>query len=129
MSNVIFMAHSGVRYLALLIGVMVAAYAAIQMVRGKTYNETARRFGVSFAGIMDIQLLLGIANLLTRPFYPRLIGHIALMVLAVALAHIPPALNRRRPPEERSLALQLRYTIGALVLMAAGILAIGRSIL
>jgi heme A synthase len=127
--HVIFMAHSGIGYLALLIGVMVAVYAGIQMVRGKPYNETARRFGVSFAGIMDIQLLLGIANLVTRPFYPQLIGHIALMVLAVALAHVPPALNKRRPPEARSLGLQLGATLGVLALIVGGILAIGRSIL
>lgn len=127
--NVIFMAHSGVRYLVLLIGVMVAVYAAVRMARGRPYNETARRFGVSFAGIMDIQLLLGLANLLARPFYPQLIGHITLMVLAVALAHVAPALNKRRPPEARSLGLQLGATLGSLALILGGILAIGRSIL
>jgi len=127
--NVLFHAHSGVRYLVLLIGLMVALHAAIRMVRGRPFDETARRFGVAFAVTMDVQLVLGLVLLFLWPFDPQLIGHITMMVLAVAVAHLAPALNRRRPPERKSLGLQLFGTVGALVLVIGGILAIQRPIL
>ncbi len=127
--DILFHAHSGVRYLVLLIGLVVAFHAAIRMFRGRPFDQTARRFAVAFAVVMDIQLVMGLVLLFLWPFYPELIGHITMMVLAVAVAHLAPALNRRRPPERKSLGLQLFGTVAALVLVIGGILAIQRPIL
>ncbi len=124
-----FYAHSGLRYLVLLMGLVVMLHAAFRLARGRGYNTAARRLAVVFSGIVDVQVLLGIVLVITRPFYPALIGHIVLMLSAAVVAHLPVVINKRRPESERSIGLQLALTGLALLLMTAGILAIGRGIL
>jgi heme A synthase len=125
----IFYAHSGLRYLVLLMGLVVMLHAAFRLARGRGYDDTARRLATIFSGVVDVQVLLGIILVFTRPFYPALIGHIVLMLSAAVVAHLPVVINKRRPESEQSIGLQLALTGLALLLMTAGILAIGRGIL
>lgn len=125
----VFYAHSGLRYLVLLMGLVVMLHAAFRLARGHGYNDVARRLAAIFSGVVDVQVLLGIILVITRPFYPALIGHIILMLSAAVVAHLPLAINTRRIASERSIALQLALTGLALLLMTAGILAIGRGIM
>jgi hypothetical protein len=124
-----FYAHSGLRYLVLLMGLVVMLHAAFRLARGHGYNDTARRLAAIFSGIVDVQVLLGIILVFTRTFYPALIGHITLMLTAAVVAHLSGIINRRRSESERSIGLQLALTGLALLLMTAGILAIGRGIM
>lgn len=125
----VFYAHSGLRYLVLLMGLVVMLHAAFRLARGRGYNRIARVLAAIFAGVVDLQVLLGIILVFTRRFYPALIGHIALMLCAAVVAHLAVIVNRRRPESERSIALQLALAGLALLLMTAGILAIGRGIM
>jgi len=124
-----FYAHSGLRYLVLLMGLVVMLHAAFRLSRGRGYDDTARHLAAAFAAIVDVQVLLGIILVFTRPFYPALIGHIVLMVAAAGVVHANAIINKRRPPGQRSIGLQLSLTGLTLLLMTAGILAIGRGIL
>ena len=129
MSNFVLNAHSGLRYLILLAGVLTVLYATYGVVAGRAYDKTLRILASAFAGTIHLQILLGLALLFSGAgFQPVLIGHISMMVFAGAAAQIPVSVMRRRPEEMKSI---LPHGIGALValaLIAGGILAIRPSI-
>jgi hypothetical protein len=124
----LFYAHSGLRYLVLLTGLAVMAYAAYGMATKRPYDKTMRILGAVFTGLIDLTALFGVAYLFTGIFYPQLGGHIVTMILAIVVAHVVSAVMKRRPPEERTYAPHLWGTLIVLGLIATGILAIGRGI-
>lgn len=121
-------AHSGFRYLVLLLGILVIAYAAWGMATKRPYDQRMRILAAAFTGALDLTVLLGLAHLFTSQFYAQLGGHIAMMVLAVVIAHVVSAVVRRRPPEKRSYAPHLVATLIVLAIVLFGIMAIGRPI-
>ncbi len=124
----LLMAHSGFRYLVLLLGLVVIAYAAYGMATGRPYDTRMRGLSAAFTGVMDLTVLLGFANLFTGMFYPQLGGHIVMMVLATAVAHVVHGVMKRRPDDQRSYAPHLIGTVIVLGMVVAGIMAIGRPI-
>ncbi len=129
MTNLFFHAHSGVRYLVLLAGVIVVGYALFRLASGRGYGTGVRIAGASFAGLLHLQVLLGFALLFSDRFHPQLIGHILMMIMAAVVAQIPVSVLKRRPLEERTVAPHLVGGAAALLLVIAGILSIGRPIL
>ena len=128
MGNFLLNAHSGLRYLILLGGVLTVLYAVYGVVSGRAYDKAVRILATSFAGTIHLQILLGLALLLSGRFPPALTGHIFMMVFAAVSAQIPVSVMRRRPEEAKS---YLPHGVGALValaIIAAGILAIRPSI-
>ncbi|MCH7932478.1 MAG: hypothetical protein IIC36_00655 [Gemmatimonadetes bacterium] len=128
MSNFLLNAHSGLRYLILLGGVLTVLYAAYGWAARRTYDRTMRILATSFVGTIHLQILLGLALLFSGRFQPALMGHLFMMLFAAAAAQIPVSVMRRRAEEQKS---YLPHGIGALValgLIASGILAIGRPI-
>jgi heme A synthase len=121
-------AHSGFRYLVLLLGLVVIGYAAYGMATGRPYDNKMRVIASAFTGSLDLTVLLGLVHLFTRPFYPQLGGHIVMMVLAVAIVHIVSVVLRKRPLEERTYAPHLVSALVVLGIVAFGIMAIGRPI-
>ena len=125
----LFSAHSGLRYLVLLAGVLVLGYAAYGLATKRTYDKTMRILTAVFTGAVDLTALFGVAHLMSnRGFYPALSGHIASMVLAVVVAHVVPAVMKRRPIAERTFMPHIVGTLVVLGLVATGIMAIGRPI-
>ncbi|MGH7552599.1 MAG: hypothetical protein ACREMQ_06180, partial [Longimicrobiales bacterium] len=120
------------RYIVLLAGVIAAVVAILGVARGTRAGQTpaqgGRVAGRLFVVALDIQVLLGVGVLLTRPFYPALMGHLTMMVLAAVAAHAIVVMLKRRPPERRSPWLQLAGVVVPLVLIVGGILAIGRPV-
>ena len=129
MSNFLLNAHSGLRYLILLAGVLTVLYAAYGMVSGRPYDKTIRILASSFVGTLHLQILLGVALLFSGLFSPALTGHIFMMVFAAAAAQIPVSVMRRRPEEQKSYTPHGVGALAALAMIAAGILAIGRDII
>ena len=128
MSNFFLNAHSGLRYLILLTGVLTVLYATYGVASGRAYDKTIRILASSFVGTLHLQILLGVALLLSGLFSSALIGHIFMMVFAAASAQIPVSVMRRRPEENKS---YLPHGVGALVALAliwGGVTAIGRSL-
>jgi len=119
-------AHSGLRYLVLLLGLAVIVYAARGLATKSAYDQRMRALSAAFTGVLDLTALAGIAHLLSSRFRPQLGGHIVMMILAITVAHIVSAVMRRRPAEERTYAPHLVGTAIVLVLVTFGILAIGR---
>ena len=121
-------AHSGARYLVLILGIAVIGYAAYGIATGRPYENRMRVIASSFTASLDLTLLFGLLHLFTSSFYPQLAGHIVTMVLAVAVAHIVAVVVRKRPLEQRTYAPHLVSGLIILGLVAFGILAIGRPI-
>lgn len=121
-------AHSGFRYLVLLAALAVIAYAAFGMATKRDYDKQMRILSAVFTGMIDLTVLLGLANLFTGTFYPQLAGHIVMMILAAALGHVVHGVMKRRPPELQTYAPHLVGTLLVLGLIVTGILAIGRPI-
>ena len=128
MSNFMMNAHSGLRYLILLGGVLTVLYAAYGMVSGRAYDKTIRILATSFVGTIHLQILLGLALLFSGRFQPAVTGHIFMMLFAAAAAQIPVSVMRRRPEEQKSYLPHGVGALAALAMIAAGILAIGRPI-
>lgn len=124
----LFFAHSGLRYLVLLAGVLVLGYAGYGQATKREYDKKMRILAAVFTGLIDLTVLFGVAHLLTGVFYPQLGGHIVSMVLAAVVAHIVSAVMKRRPVAERTFLPHIVGTLVVLALIAAGILAIGRPI-
>ena len=123
-------AHSGFRYLVLLTGVIVIAYAAYGLATKSQYGKRMRILSGIFTGVVDLTALLGLLVVIfTDNFYPRLTGHIMMMVLAVVTAHVVHGVMKRRPPEAQSFTPHLIGTLVVLACLAAGIIAIGRPII
>jgi heme A synthase len=121
-------AHSGLRYLVLLAGIIAIAYAAASLVSRRPYDRFMRTTASAFAGLLHLQVLLGFVLIVSGTFYPALIGHIFLMILAAVVAQIPVSVMRRRPPEARSHLPHLVGNVVAFGLIWAGIAAIGRGL-
>jgi hypothetical protein len=125
----IFYAHSGVRYLVLLAGVIAVGYLGYAAATRRQVDAMSRRVTAAFTGLLDLQILLGLVLLLQIPFYASLSGHLTMMIAAAVVAHAVVIVNRRRPAGEQSNALLLGGVVAAILLIAGGIMAIGRPLL
>jgi len=124
----LFFAHSGLRYLVLVAGVLVLGYAAYGQATKREYDKTMRILAAVFTGAIDLTAFFGVAHLMSGVFYPQLSGHIASMVLAVVVAHVVPVVMKPRPLAERTFMPHIVCTLVVLGLVATGIMAIGRPI-
>lgn len=124
-----FYAHSGIRYLVLLLGLLVVLYAAWGLISGRPYDSRMRGLASGFSGLVHLQLVLGFAVAFTDRFYPALIGHIFLAFLAAAVAQITSTVVRRRPADRQTYAPHLVGGLLALVFLIGAIAAIGRPIM
>lgn len=129
MSEIVFHAHSGLRYLVLLAGAALAVWSLVGLSGGRPVERTSRILASVFTGVLDLQVVVGLVLILVRPFRMALMGHVAMMVLAAGLAHGTAVANRKRAEEEKSHVLGLVGGVGALLLIIGGILAIQRPVL
>ncbi len=122
----LYHAHSGLRYLVLLAGVLALLWALYGALTRRPYGRPMRILASSFAGLLHLQVLVGFALLFTGRFSTALIGHFFAMILAAGTAQVVPSVMRRRPPERRSHLPHAVAAAVALFLIVLGILAIGR---
>ena len=115
--------HSGLRYLVLLLGVAVIVYALRGAIARAPYDHRMRIMGGLFAVLIDLNIVVGLAIIVfSQSFQPYVGVHIVTMLFAAGVAHVVPAVMKRRPMEERT---YLPHAIGgliALALVVAGIL-------
>jgi heme A synthase len=126
--RMLFFAHSGLRYLLLLVGIVALLYFAYAVATKKGDEKLSRILGSSFAGLIDLQVLIGIGMVVMGLYYPALLGHLFMMLGAAVVAHVAMAMAKTAQPPERRNAFRLAGVVVALVLMVAGILSIGREV-
>lgn len=125
--NILYHAHSGLRYLVLLTGVVAVLVFAYGLATGKR-APAGRGLMAAFTGLLDLQILLGIGLVIGGIYYGALIGHFVMMGVAAAAAHVTSVMARRTTDERRALTLRLAGVVLALLCIAGGIMAIGRSV-
>jgi hypothetical protein len=125
--KILYMAHSGLRYLVLLLAVALVVYCIVGLATKGTAGRPLRSLNAAFVGLLDLQVLLGVGLVLSGIYYPALIGHMVMMIAAAALAHVMSVRNRKRP--QPGFVLPLVGTGGALLLIIGGILSIGRGVM
>lgn len=119
--GMLFMAHSGVRYLVLLVG---AVALIMSLMKGR--EATARKAMGVFVGAVDVQVLIGLLLIMQVPFYGALMGHISLMFAAVFAAHgFSVAAKKKEVGGGMVRVMGIVVTLGLIV---AGIMSIGRPI-
>lgn len=124
----IYAAHSGLRFLLFLAGLLVVVWGVYGMVGKRPYDKVMARLATVFTGLLDLQILVGVAVLFSRPFGTQVIGHFIMMLLAAAAAHGTGSVVRKRPQEEKTFAPHVVGAILALAFVATGILALGRGV-
>lgn len=129
MAETLFTLHSLLRYLVLLAAVGAIIMAAAGWRRPGLPPRLERPLAGAFVGLLDLQVVLGVVLLTQWPFYGQLIGHIVMMVLAAASAHVTSILARRRPTESAGSGVRLAGFALTLVLVVGGIMAIQRPII
>lgn len=127
MTNILFYAHSGLRHLVLLVGIIALLYFAVGLFTRRAYTRPARILSAVYTGLLHLQILLGIVLVVTGIYYPALIGHIFLMLIAVAAAQGLSIFAKRSADDRRKWGLSLAAVVVSLALILAGISAIGRS--
>jgi hypothetical protein len=124
MANMLFYAHSGLRFLVMVAAVIAAAVMLWKWSSGRPYDRQSRAAVTVFIIVLNLQFLLGLANLFTRPWYGGLIGHIVMMFVAVGAAQAITGYGRKQADARRAHMISFIGVALALLLILAGIMAI-----
>ena len=124
--NFVFQAHSGLRYLVFLMAVVALVVFAEGLSRARAFGRFHRVVGASYAGLVHLQASLGLVLVAMGKFHPRLIGHIALMLVAAVSMQVILSLNLRRP--QPAFFWPLIGVVATMACFAAGVAAIGRGL-
>jgi len=123
--DVLFHAHSGLRYLVLLFGAVAVVWFAFGRVTGRPFEGIGRGLYAALLATVDLQVLLGLFLLFGRLGRPGVALHAALMVTAAVALHAASIVQRKRAP---GYAAPLIGVLAALGLIVLGIGALGRPI-
>lgn len=123
--EMLFAAHSGMRYLVLFTGLIAVAWFAWGKATGRPFASPGSALLTAFVGFLDLQALLGLVLLIGGHRPPEIWGHVVLMVAAVTFAHV----MKKRSKATAGYGAPTLAVVGALALIVVGILSIGRPIL
>ncbi len=125
--NALFHAHSGLRYLIIL----VALVAVVVMTKGLISNKPVKRaasLSVTFTILVDLQFMLGLGLFLGGISYDALFGHMMLMLAAAVVANAALVLASQRRTARSTLIIRLSGIVFTMLLIVVGIMAIGRPV-
>ena len=125
--TIVFYAHSGIRYLVLLVAVAALAYLLFGLATRRDFDKLAGALTGAYVGLLDLQVLIGVVLYLLFPSRPALIGHAVMMLAAVTVGHVANIMNKRR--EQKSYGVAFGGVAVSLLLVVGGIMAIGRAVI
>lgn len=127
MANMLFYAHSGLRFLVLLAGLLAVGVLVWGLSARRPYEGQSRAITAVFTGVLDLQVTLGLLLVFVRPWYGALIGHLMMMIAAAFAAHGLTVYARKQPDAQRAHRIALAGVALALVLIVGGIMSIRSS--
>ncbi len=90
LQNILLQAHSGIRWLVVVVTLIALVWMAIGLLQKRAYGQGAKRIMLAFSGVITIQWLLGLVVFLVLNSFS--IGyrweHAVIMTLATGLAHM-----------------------------------------
>jgi hypothetical protein len=120
-------AHSGWRYLVILVGLIAVIRMLIGWFTSGAWSTLDRRLGTIFVSVLDIQVLLGLVLWIMLPGWslgpsaPAAYEHPVTMILAVAVAHGSWSMARRREPDTAKFRIAAIGFIVSAILIALGV--------
>ena len=122
--NILLMAHSGLRWIILLVAVVAVIKFALGWLQGSAFKGMDRGLMSGFSGLMDLQATLGIIFLIWSGFtgagFPRYrIEHGIIMIIAAVVAHL--SARWKNADDTTRFRNNLFTIIAALVLVLVGI--------
>lgn len=127
--------HSGLRWLILLVAIVVVLKSLVGLFGGTKYSKLDKILAPSFVGMMDLQLLIGLVlYVFLSPFTSNFsfnmgdevirfwsVEHLALMIFAVAAAHVGRSISKKSEDAQVKFRFQSIFFGMSLVLMLLGI--------
>jgi len=126
--NILFFAHSGIRWLVVLATAVMLIYALIGFLTSRPYDRTAGIVVTIFTRLIEVQWLLGIIVLIAYLLTFGSIGgpqilHFVIMTIAVVAAHAYMGFRRR--DDRMKYAGALLAGILTLVIVVIGVSVLG----
>jgi len=138
LSYLMLRAHSDLRWLVLLAGLVSVAIAFLGWKNKSAWTKAARIAGAAYVGLFDLQFLIGLLlyciDPVIRTFWESpadhmkdwnyrffAIEHITFMVLALALAHLGSILARKATTDEARYSRLFFFHVGSYILVLAGL--------
>ncbi len=107
-------------------GVVNVVVLGMGLATKKPFGKLHRILGASFAGSLHLQVLIGVTLVAMGRWYPQLIGHLVMMLLAAGVAQAAMTVNRKRPTP--GMQLPLIGVVVALLCIFGVVMAIGRGL-
>ena len=122
--NILLMAHSGLRWLVLLVAVIAIVKFLIGWLARSQYKGMDRGLMAGFSGLMDLQSTLGLLLLLWGGFtglgFPRYrLEHGLIMIIAAVVAHLSS--RWKNAGDTIRFRNNLFLIVGSLILVLIGI--------
>lgn len=122
--NILLMAHSGLRWLVLLVAVIAIIKYLIGWLQGAQFKGMDRGLMAGFSGLLDLQMTLGIVLLLWSGFagagFPFFrIAHALIMIAAAVVAHM--STRWKNATDATRFRNNLFLIVGSLILILIGI--------
>ena len=115
--------HGLFRWVVVILGLVVLVKLALGVIQKSEFTKLDRQLTMFFSTAMDVQILLGLLNLVTLNFPPKGIGHAFIMILALVAVHLPSAW--RKAPDSVRFRNTLISFVVALVLVFIGVAMLG----
>jgi heme A synthase len=126
--NALFYAHSWLRYLVLLAALVALIALGYGFATGRSVRR-ARNLGTTFAALLDLQIVLGIALMMGGVYPDAVTGHLMLMIAAAVVMHGAFVVGQQLDNDRHELGARFIGIVLALVLIVLGIMAIGQTVL
>ena len=124
--NIVYYAHSGLRYLVLLAALAALVLLARGLSGSRPYDRPARMATGIYTGTLHLQVLLGFLLVILGRWYPAVMGHLIMNMVAVAAVTVLGAWAKRAADGKLAYKYAFAGVAVSLLLLFAGIASIGR---
>ncbi|MCC7445923.1 MAG: hypothetical protein IT324_00835 [Anaerolineae bacterium] len=96
--SILLTLHSIVRWVAVVVAIAAVVWFLMVWLGGRRNERADRGLMSAFAGMLDLQIVLGVLLILTGGgLFPYRIEHAVTMILAVIVAHLPMRWRKAEP--------------------------------
>ena len=121
--GVLLMIHGLFRWVVVVVGLITLVRLAMGVIRKSEFTKLDRQLTMLFSVSMDIQVLLGLVNLILTNFQLQGIEHGLVMILALVAVHLP-SMWRKAPDAVRFRNTLISFVV-SLVLVFIGVAMLG----